>query len=124
MRRDQTDFFTVEPRHQAIHEQLENWARWVRNRPTQGRQQPMFRWAKPAQSWESVEVSQPVDKLGAADTEKAVEGLPDKHRVAIRWSYVYRTNPRKQAQALGVSLDGLNELVRVGRTMLINRGAR
>jgi len=125
MRREATDFFTVEPRHEAVHAALENWARWVRNRQSGGKQGPIWRLGKPPQHWEAVDdAPQPVDSLAAADMEKRVGALPWKHCEAIRWSYVYRNNPRSKAQALGMSLDGLQELVRVGRTMLINRGKR
>ena len=118
------DFHAVLPQHEAIHADLENWARWVRNRQAAGTMQPMFRQAKPAQHWEAVEAHEQTDRVAAAATEKAVHALPYKHCAAICWCYVYRTNPRPQAQQLGVSAQGLGELVREGRVMLMNRKGR
>ena len=53
--------------------------------------------------------------------EKAVYALPEKHREAIRWWYVYRRDPVGMARLLGVSKQGLADLVNAGRTMLQNR---
>jgi hypothetical protein len=117
------DFHAVEDKHQAIHAELENWARWLMNRPA-SHQGPIWRLGKPPQHWEQVESGQMVDKLKAAQTEKAVSALPVKHCAALRWSYVFRTNPRREANRLGLTLDGLFELVHDGRQMLVNRGAR
>jgi len=53
--------------------------------------------------------------------EKAVYALPEKHREAVRWWYVYRRNPAAMARSLGVSKQGLADLVEAGRTMLQNK---
>jgi len=53
--------------------------------------------------------------------EKAVYALPEKHREAVRWWYVYRRDPVAMARKLGVSKQGLADLVEAGRTMLNNR---
>lgn len=118
---DYVDFHHVEAKHQAIHEELENWARWLMNRPV-SQQGPVWKLGKPPQHWDQVDIGVTVDKLKAAQTEKAVAALPFKHGAAIRWSYVFRTNPRREANRLGMTLEGLSGLVRDGRQMLCNRG--
>jgi DNA-directed RNA polymerase specialized sigma24 family protein len=120
-RENVVDFFLVEPKHVKMHERLVNWARWAHS-PQWGRVQPMFRLYRPAEHWEGQPVSNPVDSLDAAKIQKAVAKLPDKHRSAIGWNYVKRNNPKRAAQSLGVSLQGLAELVSDGRQMLMNRG--
>lgn len=112
------DFFLVAQGHEAVHEDLENWGRWCHSRPT-GSMHPMFRWAKPAQHWEAINPASPVDKIKAQRTEKLVAAMPHKPQFAIRWSYVFRTPPRKAANALGVTLEGLALLVRDGRQMIL-----
>ncbi len=59
--------------------------------------------------------------IDAALMEQAVYALPEKHREAVRWWYVYRRNPAAMARSLGVSKQGLADLVGDGRTMLQNR---
>lgn len=121
MKRDvYVDFHLVEDKHLAIHEALQNWARWCFNRGG-AHSHPMFRWAKPAQHWDAVNVQTPVDRMEAQRMEKEVGKLPTKNQAAIRWSYVYQGPPRRTAVMLGVSLDGLALLVRDGRQMLVNR---
>lgn len=117
----EVDFFAVQPAHVKIHERLCNWARWCHS-PQWGRVQPMFRLYRPDEHWEGATPSTPVDTLDAAKIQKLMPGLPEKHRAAIGWSYIKRTNPKRAAQQLGVNLYGLAELVKDGRQMLINRG--
>lgn len=121
-REDVVDFFAIEPRHMAIHIRLENWARWAHS-PQWGRVQPMFRLYRPDDHWEGQSASVPVDTLDAAKMQKGVTALPEKNRAAIGWNYVKRNNPKRQAQLLGVNLQGLADLITTGRQMLINRGA-
>lgn len=126
MRREQLpdiDWHYVEPRHEAIHAALQNWARWVRARPQRGKASPMWARCKPPQHWEAVEIGDQTDPIKAAKMEAAVTALPDKHRDAVRWCYVFRGNPSREARKLGVTLAGLQALVVEGRVMLVNRGA-
>lgn len=124
MRRDDfVDFFAVAEHHAAIHERLERWARWVRVRPHGWQTTPMFRqYRSHAWQWETPTVRTPVNTLEAVAMEKAVSGLPEKHREAIRWQYVWQASPGVMARRLAVTTAGLFELVEQGRTMLINRG--
>jgi DNA-directed RNA polymerase specialized sigma24 family protein len=121
MAKEYVDFHAVEPKHADVHAWLINWARWCHGTGRVG-VHPMFQGVKPSQQWEAVEITTTVDALGAQAAEKAVFRLPGDNRTAIRWSYVYRTAPMRMARGLGVSLDGLQKLVRDGRQMLCNRG--
>lgn len=115
------DFHAVSPEHFAIHERLQNWARWCHS--TGGRAvAPMFRLYRSTEAWGSVEPSATVDTLDAQAVQKAVSHLPEKHRKAVAWCYVIRTSPRKCTRDLGVSMHGLAELIWQGRVMLVNRG--
>ena len=121
MQRDSIDFHTVEEKHLTIHTRLINWSMWCRNR-VPGQVQPMFRLYRPEVKWGEVRgESDPVDPIDAAKVQKGVSVLPEAQRLALNWSYVTPSNPRRQAQRLGVSMEGLRLLVRSGRVMLINR---
>lgn len=116
------DYSHVPERHAAIHDDLECWARWVVPHGSAWACQPMFRhYRSNAWQWERPESRKPIDTLLAHRMEKAVAALPEKHRDAIRWCYVFRGNPARMARILAVSKQGLADLVDSGRTMLINR---
>lgn len=116
------DYNYVPERHAAIHERLENWRRWVIVRPNGWQVAPMFRmYQSKARQWHAPVIQTPVDTLDAVLVEKAVAALPEKHRAAVRWSYVHCGNPVAMARALAVSKQGLADLVGDGRTMLQNR---
>ena len=116
------DYNHVPERHTAIHARLENWRRWVTVRPNGWQVAPMFRlYQSKSRQWEAPVIQNQVDTLDAVLMEKAVSALPEKHRAAIRWSYVHAGNPVAMARALAVSKQGLADLVDSGRTMLKNR---
>lgn len=116
------DYNHVQDRHQAIHARLENWRRWVIVRPHGWQTHPMWRNSRTSRQWEvSPYIGVPVNTIDAALMEQAVYALPEKHREAVRWWYVYRRNPAAMARSLGVSKQGLADLVDAGRTMLQNR---
>lgn len=123
MRTQETvDYCHVKPEHEAIHERLVNWERWVRVRPQGWFTHPMFRmYQSKARQWEAPVIQNPVNTIDAALIEKAVYALPDKHREAVRWWYVYRRDPAAMARNLGVTKQGLADLVGDGRAMLQNR---
>jgi DNA-directed RNA polymerase specialized sigma24 family protein len=119
---EMVDYCYVSLEHELIHARLLNWERWVRVRPHGWFTHPMFRHFRASKQWEtSPYIGTPVNTLDAAVLEKAVYALPDKHREAIRWWYVYRRDPVRMARLLGVSKQGLADLVNAGRTMLQNR---
>ena len=119
---ESVDYDHVPEHHAAIHARLSNWARWVRVRPQGWQTAPMFRmYQSKARQWHAPVIQTPVDTLDAVLVEKAVATLPEKHRAAVRWSYVHCGNPVAMARALAVSKQGLADLVDAGRTMLQNR---
>ena len=119
---DYVDFCYVPQHQEAMHARLGNWGRWVCVRPHGWFTHPMFRHFRASKQWEaSPYIGTPVNTLDAAVLEKAVYALPEKHREAIRWWYVCRRDPVGMARILGVSKQGLADLVNAGRTMLKNR---
>ena len=116
------DYHYIKPEHEAIHARLVNWERGVRVRPHGWFTHPMWRNSRTSRQWEvSPYIGVPVNTIDAAMMEKAVYALPEKHREAVRWWYVYRRDPAAMARNLGVSKQGLADLVEAGRTMLKNR---
>ena len=86
-------------------------------------QQPMFRFAKSnARQWEiDPPIHVEINTLAAHEVEKAVAGLPDKHRTAIRWSYVFGHIPvHIVRRELGVTKDALCQMIEDGRDMIKN----
>ncbi len=122
MKTKPVDYFTVPANQGEMHDRLERWARWVIVRRHGWQTHPMFRqYRSHAWQWHTPEVVMPVNLVEALATEKAVASLPEKHRDSIRWCYVSRSNPTGCAQKLGVSKDGLLELIDAGRAMLKNK---
>lgn len=116
------DYNHIPAHHEAIHARLVNWARWLRPRLSGWHTHPMWRNSRTSRQWEvSPDISTPVNTIDAALIEKAVYALPEKHREAVRWWYVYRRDPVAMARNLGVSKQGLADLVDSSRTMLNNR---
>lgn len=119
--RSYVDFNHVDPRHADIHDRLLNWARWCVGGGGSG-MHPMFHGFQANEHWVPKETVVPVDSLDASRMETAVMRMPQAHSAALRWSYVYGTSPRKMAQALGCTLESLQNLVVSGRQILVNRG--
>jgi DNA-directed RNA polymerase specialized sigma24 family protein len=124
MRREEhIDYFLVPDGQVGIHEALCNWARWVRVRPHGWQISPMFRqYRSHAWQWERPDIPDQTNVPEAVAMEKAVSLLPEKHRTAVRWSYVMQSHPARMARELGVSKQGLLDLVNDARLMLRNRG--
>jgi hypothetical protein len=121
-RDDHVDYFLVPDGQLAIHEKLEQWARWVKPRAHGWHVQPMFRqYRSHAWQWERPEVRAAINMPEAVDMERLVAGLPEKNREAIRWAYVWRGNPVGMARRLAVNKQGLLDLIHAGRVMLTNR---
>ncbi|MEJ7932565.1 hypothetical protein WG922_21525 [Ramlibacter sp. AN1015] len=122
MRRDDfIDFHYVEPQQLAMHDRLLNWARYVRVKPILW-QAPIWRLGKSkGRQWHEPTIAEPTDTLDGHAIEKAVAALPELHREAIRWHYVWRTTPAHARRVLGVTNEGLQRLVVDGRSMLTNR---
>ena len=127
MKRDAIDFHEIRPHHQAVHDLLLNWSRYVmggRGGLTQAT--PMFRNYRSSEVWSGHEPGIPINTLDGSEMERAVHKLPEKHCAAIRWHYVYSLKGCsifRACRVLGVRQDTLNELVHDGRAMLKNRGS-
>lgn len=117
------DFHHVPPEQQAIDAKLRNWSAWVKPRQV-SQMASIWKLGKSnARQWHAPEIRETCDIIQAQAMEKAVYHLPEKHRDAIRWHYVYPVTPLKMCRHLGVSMEGLADLVSKGRLMLMNRGA-
>lgn len=115
------DFHHVDEHQRDMDARLVNWAQWVKPRSPSW-VSPMFRQARSnAWQWHAPEHRQTCNILDAQAMEKAVCQLPEKHRTAIRWHYVYPVPPHKVQRALGVTEMALYQLVRDARQMLMNR---
>lgn len=123
MQRDAIDFHAVLDAHLGIHERLLNWARWVRVRPHGWQVAPMFRqYRSNWRQWHEPILRASINVPEAVEMERAVSMLPEKHREAIRWHYVFNDSPPKIARRLAVTKQGLADLVSAARSMLVNRG--
>ena len=115
------DFHAVEPHQREMDKRLHNWSRWSKGGNTPG-VSPMFRMCPPPPRVRAESaVGEVVDQIDACRIAKGVAVLPTSHRLALSWAYIKPTNPRSACQSLGVSLDGLSDLLRDARQMLINR---
>lgn len=116
------DFHAVPEDQKEMDASLKNWAAWVKPRSPSW-VSPMFRQAMSgARQWHQPEIRETCDVLAAQAIEKAVFHLPERHRTAIRWHYVFPVSPSKVCRELGTSMDDLASLVRDGRRMLMKRG--
>ena len=122
--REPVDFHAVEPHQREIDGRLRNWGLWC-NGSNVPMTSPMFRMTPPPPRvrGEMAYAANVVDRMDAQRVAKAVAALPAPHRAAINWSYVKPVSPRRACQAIGTTMDGLQQLVRDGRQMLLNRGA-
>lgn len=116
------DLHHVPARHYYINLRLEHWARWVAVRPQPWKASPMFRLYKPPPQWEARELKVEINTLEAHEIEKMVSQLPDKHRSALRWAYVFGHIHHGAIQRkLGVTTQELETLINKARDMLKNR---
>ena len=118
-----TDLSNIAPRHEAIDARLTEWSRWVKVHPRQMAMQPMFRYAKSnSRQWEiDPPIHIEINTLAAHEVEKAVSALPDKHRTATRWFYVFAHVPvHVVRRELGLTKDALCQMIEDSRDMLRN----
>lgn len=123
------DFNAVPPSQWAIHDRLENWARWCRGSPKRdaAASAPMFALYRSTEAKRvyGEELSVPIDKDDALRLHFAIvhPTFNPRCRRALQWHYLRPYNPAGMARELGVELPGLANLVREGRAQLIERGA-
>ena len=114
------DFAHVPPEQETVHRRLENWAQWVRVRPPRGAVHPMWHQVLSSRQWDThPQIRTEVDLADAQRLERAVVGLPDKQRSALRWYYVRRAGPAAAALSLSVTTAELSDLVKAGRAAVI-----
>ena len=114
------DFHVVEPHQEEMHKRLENWARWCRSTGGGSSALPMFKLYRP-DNYEREYSGAAPDGTDAQRIMKGVFALPIKHRAGLNWFYLRPSNPKEVCKKLGVSFEGLVELVNDARTMLINK---
>lgn len=121
MRRDDVDLFLIPDNQMEMHNKLVNWAMWVR--PGYGSAvHPMWRNARSnGRQWHLPEIRPTCDTLAAHLMEKQVCALPNKHRICIKWYYVTQESEMKARRILGLTRDGLHQMVIDARSMLKNR---
>ena len=118
------DINHIEPRHDELNLRLERWAKWVRINPAGWPTHSMFKmYQSKARQWEvDPHIPVQINTLEACETERAVSCLPEPHRTAIRWYYVF---PGLHTSAVGrklaVTHNGLAALLHTARDMLKNR---
>ena len=120
----QVDLNHIEARHDEINLRLERWARWVTVRQRSWGRQPMFLgYVSKARQWETEpHIHVETNTLEACETERAVSFLPEPHRTAIRWFYVFPNLHCNAVQRkLGATKEGLAKILTDGRDMLKNR---
>ena len=117
-----TDFSHVPTRHDAVNQRLEDWSRWVRVKPSAWKTHPMWANYRAPKQYEDDGIRVELNTLECFAMEMEVSALPEKFRTAVRWYYVFSKVPViKVRQQLGVTSDGLRDLVESGRDMLKNR---
>jgi hypothetical protein len=80
----------------------------------------MFRYYRPAQHWEPKEFRETCDLIDAQRIEKVVSTLPPTFAFALRWLYVYRFSAATARRELATTYDGMHQMVRDGRQMVLN----
>lgn len=115
------DFHYVPSEHKAIDARLCNWADYVRVKfPSWV--SPIWKLGKSnGRQWHAPEFRAACDVLDGNRLEIAVRALPEIHRDVIRWAYVHRYAEQRFRKQHGLTRDGLAQLLKDGRQMLINR---
>lgn len=116
--KDGIDFNVIKPEHEAIHQRLENWARWCKG-SNSGNVHPMFRQYRNGY-WEPAPTPTSSNVIDAVEVQKIMKDIPEPQRIAIQWFYVKPGSPKKVCFALGVNKRDLLELIHQGRTMMKN----
>jgi len=117
------DLYHIAERHEEAHRRLEEWAKWVRPRRMIA-VHPMFRmYQSKARQWETdPHIKVEIDSIAAHRIEKIVSSLPDKHRTAIRWAYVFPfIHAGKVRRELGLTEQALAAMLDAARDMVKNR---
>lgn len=85
---------------------------------------PMFRLYRSRDNIAS-EPARRCDELAALDMQRAFVRLPEAHRHAIGWFYCFAwVSPGRVQRELGLTRNGLAQMVIDGRQMLQNTGTK
>ncbi len=115
------DFNYVPEDQKAIDARLDNWSRYVAVKSPSWIS-PIWKLGKSnGRQWHEPEFRPACDVLDGMVMETAVYKLPELHRAAIRWAYVYKHHPARFCQQHGISKVSLGQVIADGRRMLINR---
>lgn len=125
-KRSYVDYDHVPDGQEEMHARLVNWARWIKSGSRDWAYHPMWKpcIAKELEAQRLIREAAPLEPVNvdeAIAVERAVAALPDRHRKAVRWCYVFKHNPLAACKSIAVSKDTLAGLIRDGRQMLINR---
>lgn len=124
--RKYVDLSSVPPSQWKMHDRLLNWAKWSRGTARFDRaiSAPMFSLYRSTEARREygAETSMPIDHADGTRIQVGVTALPDKHRRALHWFYLHPVAPGAMARELGLTMNGLAEIVIRARTMLQNRG--
>lgn len=112
------DFNRIQPEHEAIHERLENWARWCKG-SAHGNVHPMFRQYRNSY-FEATPARTCSDTVDAVAVQKIMKDIPEAQRIALQWFYVKPGDPKRVCMALGVNKRDLVTLIDQGRAMARN----
>lgn len=120
------DYNAVAPRHTEVNQRLNDWARWVRDKPAGANVSPMFRMYRSKRQYDTEpHIPVPLITEECLEVERAVSGTPEPYRTALRWYYVWPWVPNnKVRQHLGMTRQGLFDLITSGRDMVQNRMKR
>ena len=110
------DFSHVPSNQYEIHDRLLNWAKWARGGNSRN-VHPMFRQYR-NDYWEPTPSVTYADTVDALAVQKTMTHIPERYRLAVQWFYIARSNPMPVCRHLGVSKQGLADLVIDGRTMV------
>ena len=121
MKMDDIDLiYRVMPEHEAIHARLENWANWSKDRfrfqhcasaewrykspPNDDDRMPRVLW----------------DSLDAIAMHRVICDLPYKHRMMLNMWYITKPPIQVVRRKLGITRDGVSDVLRQARQMCIN----
>ena len=114
MTRQAIDWHALPLGSDDVHRRLLKWALWVR--PSHGgrRVNPMFASVMSSGVWIGPVGRDELLPLECQEVEQHVSRLEPGPREAVRWYYVHRTSPLRQAKAMDVTQQRLRELIDVG----------
>lgn len=113
------DFAYVPANQYDIHDRLLNWAKWAKGSGARN-VHPMFRQYR-NDYWEPAPAASYADTVDALAVQKTMKDVPERHRLAVQWYYIARSNPQRMCRELGVTKAALADLVINGRNMVKNR---